>query len=167
MTKEEIINRIDAAISEMQALKSEVLNIPEENDDNSVPDYLDFKNAESVYYVTTAGLIGKAQFRGMTHSDTAALNKRLFKSIEYAEDFRRKSQFIADLLHFKWLYDKDFVPEYETASAKYYVFYHHGTGEYLVSEHDKTEVKSQVYFSSGEIAQKCADWLNRRKDRKQ
>lgn len=164
MTKDEIISRIDDAISEMQALKNEVQNISEENNDDIVPETIKFLLNEPFFYVDRDGRIASNGYHGNGVEGEMINHKRLFKTYDYAEKFRRKSQFIADLLHFKWLYDSEFVPDWNNREQrKYYVYYNMVVGGWCVEWHNVFNYNS-VVFSDEEIAQKCADWLDSRKE---
>lgn len=79
---------------------------------------------------------------------------------EYALMAQRMKIFNDKLLAFKWCYDRDYQPDWsDMINAKYLVYY-----DYTITQYDVDCVipvlLNTVYFSSYEIAQKCADWLN-------
>ena len=87
------------------------------------------------------------------------IHRRLFPTRESAESFQSKTQFLADCQYFKDLYDCDYNPDWSDYNWKYYVVYD------PVSSRYGWEVESYVdcgttYFSTEEIADKCAEWLN-------
>lgn len=63
------------------------------------------------------------------------------------------------LLAFKYCYDCHYCPDWEGFDNMYSVGFNHKKGKYDVITllHDTS---SSVIFSTKEIAQKCADWLN-------
>lgn len=80
-----------------------------------------------------------------------------FMTERFARIFREKSELIAKCLWFKWLYDRDFVPDWKDNSCKYGVCMRNGNFDVdLVRFSDF----NAIYFSSIEIAQKCVEWLN-------
>lgn len=79
---------------------------------------------------------------------------------EYALMAQKMKIFNDKLLAFKWCYDRDYQPDWgDMINPKYLVFY-----DYISTQYDVERViplsLNTVYFSSYEIAQKCADWLN-------
>ena len=95
---------------------------------------------------------------------------RAFKNLSIAHLFSDKTQIIADQLYFKELYDADFVPDWsDGCGLKFYLVQLKLHLVYNNSSYPKTYFVDYcrcrtsgetVYFSSYEIAQKCADWLN-------
>lgn len=86
-----------------------------------------------------------------------------FANKKYAEMFKNRMRIIADMLHFKYLYDRDYDPNWATydnyTEFKYIVVYHKDR-ETFTTYGIKIEDYFTVYFSTQAIAQKCADWLN-------
>ena len=156
--KKETLARIEAAEKELAELKAKVQSdnkVSDEFDDIDKP--LKIGNGEKVYVVTTYGETMNTYIIDAAPYVIANNNHRLFISEKYAEMYREKTQFIADLLHFKWLYDRDYEPDWRDAQwtiSKY-------DGKYVpilsVCERD-----TDVYFNNKEMAQKGADWLNRK-----
>ena len=82
-----------------------------------------------------------------------------FPTEEYAKNLQKLNKFNGMMLAFKWCYDRDFEPDWNTLEEKYYVYYSNCYYKYDVASvtvHDS----HNIYFSTEEIAQKCADWLN-------
>ena len=89
------------------------------------------------------------------------LTEELAKRAKELKDFNDK------LLAFKYCYDPDYEPDWEdTFEDKYYVYYFSDNYDYKVGNRT-TWGANTVYFSSEEIAQKCADWLNSMKDKEE
>lgn len=92
---------------------------------------------------------------------------RHYMTEEYANKAAKIKKFNDMLMAFKWCYDRDYEPDWDyepgwtTDYAKYHVIYnsdanskrYHVDGSY-------TYRNNEIYFSSEDIAQKCADWLN-------
>lgn len=79
---------------------------------------------------------------------------------EYALMAQKMKIFNDKLLAFKWCYDRDYVPNWRDVSeTKYIVNFDNTDRLYAVDEHTTWSLPA-VWFSSEEIAQKCADWLN-------
>lgn len=77
-----------------------------------------------------------------------------------AERAKKLKDFNDMLMAFKWCYNRDYKPDWnDFYEDKYYVYYSHKTHKYDVDSITMWNVHN-VYFSSEEIAQKCADWLN-------
>lgn len=85
---------------------------------------------------------------------------RAFPSKKYADMFRDKSQFITYCLLFKYLYDRDYKPDWKNVEeSKCFVSFNYEEDAYLRNTTLFND-NNAVYFSSAEIADKCADWLN-------
>lgn len=75
--------------------------------------------------------------------------------------FKPRMSFAAELLKFKYCYDRDYIPHWnDTVEIKWSVAYNNTTKQYWVLKNTNIERCEAIYFSSEEIAQKCCDWLN-------
>lgn len=75
--------------------------------------------------------------------------------------FNDKLDNLTKLMKFKFCYDHSYAPDWGNESElKWYVYFHTPTRKYAVIYASTYDRLSTVYFSSSEIAQKCADWLN-------
>lgn len=155
-TLKQTLTQIDQRMEQLGALLSKV------EQGNEVPNVLDFKDRENFYYVCNNGWIYNAKYNNCEMNLTGAKNHRFFKTLEYAKMFRNKSQFIADLLHFKWLYDRGFQPDWDNDEYFYRVVWRIDLRKYEVATMSLTSDGASVFFSTKEIAQRCADWLNSR-----
>lgn len=160
MTAEELQAQISAMRDSIQAQQEKLdelekqLDSADELDDIDKP--LEIDSCDTVYYVTEAGTIS-IMYGASTNVPFYNVRHRTFKQLKYAEMYREKTQFIADLLHFKWLYDRDYEPDWGHAQwtiTKY--------DDKYVSVLSAWEQDNCIYFSNKEIAQKCADWLNKK-----
>ena len=128
-----------------------------------VPDALDYSDNEMCYTVNTSGEIAISKVYTASKIGTVGENRRLFKTKEYAELFRDKSQFIADMLHFKYLYDRDFKADCNDALQRsYMVVYDTYNKRYSTLSDAVNFSPCNVYFSTYEIAEACAEWMNER-----
>ena len=161
MTKEEIKQEIEQIQKQLETLQ-EKLN----NQNDEVPDILSFEKGEKCYYMGTTGdIIDDEYFDDNDYTDMmCALNRRFFKTRAYAEMFSDKAQFIANLLHFKYLYDRDYKPNWDDwLEYKYFIYYDNLMHRYCqCGTAHRTCRHETIYFSSEEIAKKCADWLNKK-----
>jgi hypothetical protein len=80
---------------------------------------------------------------------------------KFIKQFMNKLTLLMKLTRFKYCYDRDYVPDWLNADElKWYVLLHTTAKEYKVDWTVTWDRLSTVYFSSEEIAQRCADWLN-------
>lgn len=164
MTIEEIKTEMNQLKSRVEQLGRELQMAETERKSAEVPETLDWEEGDVYYYLASYG-IDYDEYAD-AYNYYAAQNHTIFKTEEFAEIFREKTQFIADLLHFKWLYDRDYEPDWNNKNSdKWYIFYDNCLCGYVVSYANTLMNPETVYFSSEEIAQKCADWLNSRNAR--
>jgi len=80
---------------------------------------------------------------------------------EYVNKAAKIKKFNDMLMAFKWCYDRDYEPDWTTDCAKYCVVYNFDANpkRYYVNW-SYAYRHNAIYFSTKEIAQKCADWLN-------
>ena len=87
-----------------------------------------------------------------------------FWDLKYAEQSKQLTAFNNKLLAFKWCYDRDYEPDWDSNEAKFFVYrsYLQKENMYNTYRWDTTWTLCEniIYFSSEEIAQKCCDWLN-------
>ena len=86
---------------------------------------------------------------------------RHYMTKEYANKAAQMKKFNDMLMAFKWCYDRDYEPDFsgDYDNRAYYVYYDSIDKRYDWG-FDIINNSSRVYFSSEEIAQKCAEWLN-------
>lgn len=149
---------------EIQKTKEQLERLEKALDEakNGVPDQLEWYIGEKYWVIDSIGNIIQYNCNEYTTSFDKSTH-HMFKTKDYAKLYAEKTQFIADLLHFKWLYDRDYVPDWSSDKKEYKVYFNPEHNKYTTTYvwHDhNTEI---VYFSTQEIAQKCADWLNSRR----
>lgn len=161
--KEEIQQEIEKTQKQLAALQEKLKEAEDE-----VPDTLDFSD-HSGWYIGPVGEVIKDTFNpNISDTDRLMIKNHLaFKSEECARMFSEKTRLIADLLHFKYLYDKGYEPDWNNNRVtKWTVWipYNDYTNPKRrfkpVSTYEMYDPE-KVYFSTEEIAQKCADWLNK------
>lgn len=132
---------------------------------NKVPEELEFIPGENCWFINSdVEVCAGIYTRGTWYHENRVTRHQLFKSKEFVDLFDEKSQFIADLLHFKWLYDRDYVPDWSSEhEAKYEVYFNSEFNKYVIGHVWHYNNIETIYFSTTEIAQKCADWLNSRR----
>ena len=160
LKSEEIQNEIEKTQKQLAELQKALKEAEEK--ERGIPDSLEFEEKEKIWKVCYDGDIVHSYFNTFLYDEEMGKhNHRLFKTKEYAELFYNKTQFIADCLHFKYLYDRDYKPDWNLRwISKYFIVYDHDEKCYIVMRNMTDETIETVYFSSNEIAQKCADWLN-------
>lgn len=155
MTTAELQAQISAMRESIKA-QQERLDALEKWLDNEVPDVLEWniKYREEGWCMDYSGGVYPAN----SYLSASGIRKRrIFKTEKYARMYAMKTQYIADLLHFKWLYDRDYEPDW--AHAQWTI--RNLDGKY-VPVLSAWEQDNDIYFSTKEIAQKCADWFNRK-----
>ena len=161
---EEIIKSCDANIAKLELAKAEAAKELEKKDE--VPEYYSVENGTEMYFVDYNG---EVYSNGLFTNYLANEKHRAFKTKKIAELFAQKTQAVADQLYFKELYDPDFVPDWsDGCGLKFYIVYNNSSypKTYFVDNCCGCASGETVYFSSYEIAKKCADWLNSRKENK-
>lgn len=157
--KEEIQQEIEKTQKQLAALQEKLKEAEDE-----VPEMLDINDGDKFWCVDGVGNICWIYYSHTSSIDAGRVQKRrAFLSEEYAEEFAKKTQFIADMLHFKYLYDRDYEPDWSNyKEIKWFVYYDYGNHKYYQESRHTLCDPTNICFSTEEIAQKCADWLNKR-----
>ena len=75
--------------------------------------------------------------------------------------FNEKLGMLKKLMTFKFCYDHSYAPNWgKQDEFKWFVYFYTPDGKYTYDWSATWDRPLTVYFSSEEIAQKCADWLN-------
>lgn len=75
--------------------------------------------------------------------------------------FNDKLDILKKLMKFKFCYDHSYAPDWSNQDEyKWYVYYITPIRKYNIERTATRDRLTTVYFSSEEIAQKCADWFN-------
>lgn len=162
MNNNEKIKEAERLIAEANKLIAEVKN---SNDDENIhAGYINaFTMQNRLFYIDSDGYIDYGT-NNSSFADTDSYPYGYYPTLELAEQAKAMKDFNDKLLAFKYCYDADYKPNWnDHVGNKFFVCYKHideGKGKYMVDYHYVTQVESIVYFSTKEIAQKCADWLN-------
>lgn len=157
MITAELQAQISAMRESIQAQQEKLDELEKQLESMNVPDKLtwDTKNDEEGWCVDSSGGVYKANVYLCGASEVR--KRRVFKTKKYAHIFAEKTQFIADLLHFKWLYDRDYEPDWR--HEQWSISKDNGRYVPILCAYER---ETDIYFSNNAIAQKCADWLNRK-----
>ena len=167
MTNNEKIQRAEQLIAEANALLNEVKT--NSNEEDVIAKYKnDYNNKGKQYYLNSYSnvdfIIMCESFERVEELSKSPYQRYLTK--ELAEQAKKLKDFNDKLLAFKYCYDLDYKPDLHNSNGgKWFIYFDIRDGVYkYLWDNDKVNV---VYFSSKEIAQKCADWLNSMKDKEE
>lgn len=172
------IMKIEELESQLETLKTTVAELENKiaeikrNEDKKIPDVkdipqtYDFDDYErmSEYWYEVWILNCKCELvRTKMDEESIKKGNMIFPTVKFAEMFREKAQLIADCLLFKWLYDREFVPVWNGYDENFKVCFDTESKRYEAECNTRYE-NNNVYFSTKEIAEKCAEWLNYRRE---
>ena len=167
MTNSEKIKEAERLIAEANKLIAEVKN--SKDGENILADYIDaFTVRDRMYYIDSNGDIDFVMY-DLPFDATDSNPYGHYPTKELAEQAKAMKDFNDKLLAFKYCYDLDYKPNWDDihstdgSDAKFYVYFDSTDYKYHC-RYCHTNNCNTVYFSSEEIAQKCADWLNLKED---
>lgn len=165
ISKKELLHKIKQLEKQQAGITAEINDLSEMLNNlpcEEIPEQLEFSNDEPIWYMNTSGKVIRRQIRCW---NDAFANHRVFKSERMARLFAEKTQFIADCMHFKELYDRNYVPDFEDdCQEKYFVYFNHTKHKYIVSSTITIEIKGCIYFSTEKIANRFAEYMNKRSE---
>lgn len=158
MNNNEKIKEAERLIAEANKLIAEVKN--SNDDENILADYIDaFTKLDRMYYIDSDGDIDFVMY-SLPFDATDSNPYGYYPTKELAEQAKAMKDFNDRLLAFKYCYDADYKPDWsDTSCEKYYVYYSNRYYKYDVDSVTVCDLHN-IYFSTEEIAQKCAVWLN-------
>ena len=162
MTNNEKIQRAEQLIAEANALLNEVKTNSNE-EDVIVKCKNDYNNKGKQYYLNSYSnvdfIIMCDSFERVEEFTQSPYQRYLTR--ELAEQAKKLKDFNDKLLAFKYCYDLDYKPVFlgDYDNRAYFVYYDSEDDEYKYC-YDSIYSRNIIYFSTKEIAQKCADWLN-------
>lgn len=177
MTIKEIEKKITEQENALRELKEELEKIKEKENENKIPDdvrdipkyYIDDFEEHSngsieYYYLSQLGgdVLNNSMFAKSKVEKALLAKHRAFPNVYFAREFNIKTQLIADCLYFKWVYDREYVPNWQNninIMDKYSVAYDTEENRYVYTRWVSLDYGT-VYFSTEQIAEKCAEWLN-------
>lgn len=162
MTNNEKIQRAEQLIAEANTLLNEVKG-NSGNEEDVIAEYKNDYCKGRKYYLNNQSNVdfidGGDNFEKVKSLSQSPyqhyLTKELAKQAKELKDFNDK------LLAFKYCYDLDYKPVFsgDYDNRAYYVYHDSEDDDYKYC-YDSVNNKNMVYFSTGEIALKCAEWLN-------
>lgn len=162
MTNNEKIQRAEQLIAEANTLLNEV-KANSSNEEDVIAKYKNDYCKDRKYYLNNDSNVDFINM-GDNFEKVERLTKSPYQHYltrELAEQAKKLKDFNDKLLAFKYCYDSDYKPNFndDYDNRTYYVFYDSDEEKY---DWTWTSVSNYnvVYFSTKEIAQKCADWLN-------
>ena len=166
MTDKEKLERAYELINEANKLIDDVANGKIEDDsENPVTEYINaIDEVDNDYGDCLFGVnaYGWSDSHYPEKFDDSMYNPYYqFLSTEYSNEASRLYKLICMQLAFKWCHDRDYAPDWTDVEAeKWFICYNIKHHSYVVSYITTIKGCAEIYFSSKEIAQKCADWLN-------
>lgn len=160
MTNNEKIQRAERLIAEANALLGEV-KANSNNEGDVIAKYKDDYCKGRKYYLTNQSNVDFINM-GDSFEEVESLFQSPYQHYltkELAEQAKKLKDFNDKLLAFKYCYDLGYKPDWSDKTKKYYVYYNVYDNEYITDGLCSMR-EPLVYFSTKEIAQKCADWLN-------
>lgn len=160
MNNNEKIQRAEQLIAEANALLNEV-NAIHDNEEDVIAKYKEDYNKDKHYYIDWNGDIDWVTVSEMDAFEEILNPYSNYLTEELAKQAKKLKDFNDKLLAFKYCYDLDYKPVFsgDYDNRAYFVYYDSDDGKYDYSW-NSTRNHNVIYFSTKEIAQKCADWLN-------
>lgn len=161
MTNNEKIQRAEQLIAEANTLLNEVKG-NSSNEEDVIAEYKNDYCKGRKYYLNNQSKVDFIEM-GDNFEKVESLSYSPYQHYlteGLAEQAKELKDFNDKLLAFKYCWDLDYKPDWsDFYEDKYYVYYSNKTHKYDVDSMTMWDVHN-VYFSTMEIAQKCADWLN-------
>jgi len=160
MNNNEKIQRAERLIAEANALLGEV-KANSSNEEDVIAKYKEDYCKDRKYYLNNQSNVDFINM-GDNFEKVKSLTQSPYQHYlteELAEQAKKIKDFNDKLLAFKYCYDLDYKPDWSDKTKKYYVYYNVYDSEYI-ADGLCSMCEPLVYFSTKEIAQKCADWLN-------
>lgn len=159
MNNSEKIQRAEQLIAEANALLNEVKanNIDEEDVIAMYKE--DYCKGKKYYINNDSNTSWIVTSNAYTFENTSNPYK-FYLTEELAAQAKKLKDFNDKILAFKYCYDRDYKPVFsgDYNDCAYFIYYDSKDNKY---DYDWDSADNNtVYFSSEEIARKCADWLN-------
>jgi hypothetical protein len=159
MTNNEKIQRATQPIAEANVLLNEV-KANSSNEEDIIANYKNDYNKGRQYYLNSQSEVDFISVGDSFEKERLFLSPyQHYLTEELAEQAKKLKDFNDKLLAFKYCYDLDYKPDWSDDTTKYYVYYDVDDNKYATDGVHFMNISS-VYFSTKEIAQKCAEWLN-------
>lgn len=160
LLNEDKIRRAEQLIAEANTLLSKV-KANSNNEEDMIAKYKNNYCKDRKYYLNNQSNVDYINY-GDSFEKVERLTQSPYQHYltkELAEQAKKLKDFNDKLLAFKYCYDLDYKPDWSDDTKKYYVYYDVCDSKYMTDGLSSMH-EPLVYFSTREIAQKCADWLN-------
>lgn len=158
MTNNEKIQKAEQLIAEANALLNEVKSTYD-NEKDVIAKYKEDYCKGKKYYINDDSNTSWIVTPNAYTFENISNPYKFYLTEELAEQAKKLKDFNDKLLAFKYCYDLDYKPSWDNDCQKYYIYYSTVDNEYHADGLSSMR-EPLVYFSTKEIAQKCADWLN-------
>ena len=156
MMKNELEQSLKTTLNQIEELKKKAEEIIKELKKEEIPLYPEFEKGSTLSYMDTDLSVQTTE--AVITETTQDYNA--FHTNAYVEEFRKKCLMLAMMLHCSWYVDRYYTPNWDNLSVeKYSVVFNHDSKKFQIQVWYYAET-AQVYFSTKEAAQKCADWMN-------
>lgn len=169
MTDNEMLDKLNGYLSQINKIAEEANKLAEEYQKSAeqasedvtnkvLSEYLKDTSAGEVYYINANGKID------VCCDERASIDVNSYvdyPSQEVAERAQKLKVFNDMLLAFKWCYDRDYEPIWDTHHINFFIQYDVSSSRYEVNGSDLVIHEGTVYFSNRVAALKCAAWLNK------
>lgn len=170
MNSNEFLDKLNSYLAEINQIADKANKLAEEY--NKSAEQAEVENPKEYtlnllkdYVVAFEGKMHWVEFGDIRHGDLAGTEEEIlvfdnFPSEVYAKKFRKMNKLNGMMLAFKWCYDRDFEPDWrDDDTLKHTIIWDKYEGFHRVNS--SATRANQVYFSDADIAQKCAEWLNK------
>jgi hypothetical protein len=169
MTDNEMLDKLNDYLSQINKIAEKANKLAEEyqksveqaSEDMTnmvLSEYLKDTEDGEVYYMNSNSKIDTACGGRNSNDFNPYIN---YPSHEFAERAQKLKVFNDMLLAFKWCYDRDYEPIWDTHHINFFIQYDVSSNRYEVNGSDLVIHESTVYFSNRVAASKCAAWLNK------
>lgn len=161
MMKNELEQSLKTTLNQIEELRRKAEEIIEELKKEEIPLYPKFEGNSATFFMDIDFNVGNGVF-----FDTEVISDyNSFHSEHYAEMLAERSNYLAMLLHCKWYFDRDYVPDWDNPiEVKWTVGFNHEVNEFRVYNWTVADWAvadfGTIAFSSKEVTQKVCDWLN-------
>lgn len=154
---DELQDMIDKRKREIKMLEGRIRFIQK----HEVPDIPFFKGEDKFIAMSADGSRTICIYGREFVIDQIARNRRGFLSQEEFIEYKTKTQYIADMIHYKRYVEPDYIPNWDNMDeTKWYIVYDHMTKDFRFIRCINIVPISSVIFSCKEYAEGCAKFLN-------
>ena len=122
--------------------------------------YCALSMGDTYYVITDSGLLEERIYLHTDKDEQLMTEYKMFLTKDHASEYQSITNIIPLILYFKHCVEPDYCPNWHDGSGKWYVRYDEHSKEWRCSGDSCVNIPGTVYFSSREIAETCATWLN-------